>query len=396
MAADLYRLAIFMDSSCYLELLTEAALDAALAAWRKAHPEFSLLVLLSEESAASIPTLQAACRGAGIALAGAVFPALLVGNRLVRQGALLLPLVGTPAPLLVEGVSRPDRVEALAAQLADYVDTVLGDSETEATLFCIFDAMVPNIATHLDAWYLTLADRVHYAGVNAGSERFVPIPCLFDNQRCIGDGVLLQLLPQHDGAVLEHGYRVPDHVITATSASGNRIVQIDWRPALEVYGEMMASQYGVSIDRGNFYTYAVHFPFGILRADGEVLVRIPVALDEAGGIICVGEIPPNSVLTLLDAGSAGQGVARFVASLTALPVSAQDTLLLFYCAGRRMHLGQDGMDAELAELAGCFGEGRLRGALSLGEIGAAVSGGYPLFHNATLVGIPWRSRWAGQ
>ena len=70
---------------------------------------------------------------------------------------------------------------------------MLGASEDEATLFCIFDALVFNIATHLDAWYLALADRVHYAGVNAGSERFVPINCLFDNERSIAGGVLLQL-----------------------------------------------------------------------------------------------------------------------------------------------------------------------------------------------------------
>ncbi|HET7775140.1 MAG TPA: FIST C-terminal domain-containing protein, partial [Azospira sp.] len=285
-------------------------------------------------------------------------------------------------------------VDSLAGRLADFVERQLGESDTEATLFCVFDALVPNIATHLDAWYLALADRVHYAGVNAGSESFVSIPCLFDNERCIADGVLLQLLPGHAGAILEHGFPVPEQVITATSASGNRIVQIDWRPALEVYREMMASQYGVAIDRDNFYTYAVHFPFGILRADGEVLVRIPVALDEAGGIFCVGEIPPNSVLTLLDARSAAGQAVPPLASLLRGQAREAAEFLLFYCAGRRMHMGEEGMAGELAELARQCGQSRLFGAISLGEIGAATCGGYPLFHNATLVGIPWRGQWS--
>ncbi|HET7774824.1 MAG TPA: histidine kinase, partial [Azospira sp.] len=172
-----------MDSPRYLEFLSATAIDAALSHWCQGLSQFSLLVLLPEASADAIPELQAACRRAGVSLAGAVFPMLLQEHRTVQQGALLLPLEGAPAPMLVEGVSQAGAVERLAGRLSEFVEQELGNRETEATLFCIFDALVPNIATHLDAWYLALADRVHYAGVNAGSERFVSIPCLFDNER---------------------------------------------------------------------------------------------------------------------------------------------------------------------------------------------------------------------
>jgi len=379
-----------MHSPRYLESLTPSAVDDIISHWRETFPAFSVLALLPEAEAAAVPVLQQSCTRAGIALAGAIFPALLLETGGVKKGAILLPLVGAPAPLLVEDVAHAEAVEPLAARLAGFVDDLLGESEEEATLFCVFDALVPNIATHLDAWYLALADRVHYAGVNAGSERFVRIDCLFDNARSIAGGVLLQLLPGHAGAALEHGFDVPEQVTTATSATGNRVVQIDWRSALEVYRETMAAQYGVAIDRDNFYNYAVHFPFGILRADGTVLVRIPVALDEAGGIVCVGEIPPNSVLTLLDARSgAGRAPALLAMDLADMKTGSTHNLVTFYCAGRRMHMGEAGMKRELAELARLTGHPRLYGALSLGEIGASSSGGYPLFHNATVVGIPW-------
>ncbi|WP_420474416.1 FIST signal transduction protein [Noviherbaspirillum sp. ST9] len=379
-----------MQSPRYLESLTASAVDETVARWRETFPAFSVLALLPEAEAAAVPLLQHACMQAGIGLAGAIFPALVLETGGVQNGAILLPLVGAPAPLLVEDVSRPEAVERLAERLAGFIDELLGESEQEATLFCIFDALIPNIATHLDAWYLALADRVHYAGVNAGSERFVPIDCLFDNTRCIAGGVLLQLLPGHTGAALAHGFDVPEQVTTATSATGNRVVQIDWRPALEMYRETMAAQYGVAIDRDNFYSYAVHFPFGILRADGTVLVRIPVALDDAGGIFCVGEIPPNSVLLLLDARSgAGRAPVLLAEDLAGTASRGAHNLLTFYCAGRRMHMGEQGMRQELADLARRTGQPHLYGALSLGEIGESGCGGYPLFHNATLVGIPW-------
>ena len=51
-----------------------------------------------------------------------------------------------------------------------------------------------------------------------------------------------------------------------------------------------------------------------------------------------------------------------------------------------MHKG-DGVTAELQEIIQRTGVKQLYGALSLGEIGSARSGGYPLFHNATIVGV---------
>ena len=70
-----------------------------------------------------------------------------------------------------------------------------------------------------------------------------------------------------------------------------------------------------------------------------------------------------------------------------LPAS---NLLLFYCAGRRMHLGLSAMD-ELSALAARTEAACIGGALSIGEIGSLRRGGYPMFHNASLVAMPWAS-----
>lgn len=349
-----------------------------------------LLAFVAEKDKALVADLQAACNAQSVVLAGAIFPELLADGNRCPNGMLIATISGSPAPLLLPDVARAEVVDATTKRLADYVETTLEDDQ-DAALFCIFDALVPNIGTHLDAWYRTLADRVTYFGVNAGSETFQPMPCLFDNHQQIGDGVLIQLLVNHPGACLNHDYAMLETHFTATSAEGNRVVQIDWKPPLEVYRDLMRSGYGVEINKDNFYQYAVHYPFGIVRADGEVLVRIPVALAEDGSIYCVGEIPPNSMLTVLDAGASfGLTPGRMAADLKSqgTPVADED-LLLFYCAGRRMHLG-DRMPAELVAVQRATDARHVYGALSLGEIGGAHSGGYPLFHNATLVAVPCR------
>jgi hypothetical protein len=181
-------------------------------------------------------------------------------------------------------------------------------------------------------------------------------------------------------------------MIAATSTQGNRILQIDWRPAFDVYRELAQAQYGIAIDRENFYRYGVHFPFGIVRANGITLVRIPVALEADGSLYCVGEVPANSMLALLAAPAVDsrQTLETICDGLaeTNGPLAGRD-LLLFYCAGRRLHLGVDAARAEIRGLAERSGAAQLAGALSLGEIGSTVEREYPLFHNATLVASLW-------
>jgi hypothetical protein len=274
---------------------------------------------------------------------------------------------------------------------ANLVSAVMPHLRTpEATLFLLFDQMYPRIATLLDELYLRLGNRVSYVGANAGSETFRPTPCLFDGARVAGGGVLALVLNGHRGAVLEHGYGVPQKMITASSTEGNRIITIDWRPAFEVYREVAREQYGVEVDRENFYRYGVRFPFGIVRGDGEVVVRIPVALEADGSLFCVGEVPANALLTLLRAPAVDSRltVDTLVNGLGERGPGRRD-LLLFYCAGRRLYLGDEASREELAAFRTRSGADRVAGALSLGEIGSPEPSAYPAFHNAALLAARW-------
>lgn len=377
----------------YLPDLDERLLDELLAAWKADKPKMGVLVLLPEAELDAVPRIQQAFSRREVPVVGALFPALTEGGAFRTKGAWLLRFDEMPYAALYPDLPRePEKVpEALDAIAADIKSRLPKDRDT--TLFMLFDAMVPNIATLLDELYLRLANRVRYMGANAGSETFQPMPCLFDGFRIIQNGVLAMLLHPHLGAVLEHGYAAQAQTLTATSTEGNRILQINWRPAFEVYQEMARAQYGVEVNRENFYQYAVHFPFGIVRANGMILVRIPVALEEDGSLFCVGEVPPNALLTLLNAPPVDSPltISALTEGLGAIGGSpAKQEVLLFYCAGRRLHLGIDAAESELRLLEERTGAAQIAGALSLGEIGGSTQWDYPLFHNATLVASFWR------
>lgn len=369
-----------------------AILEDTLGTWRAEFPQMGVCAFLPEAQKEQLGVLQALCARLQLPLVGAIFPALVANARFHTEGLWLLRFDRMPfhalhadLPVDPEGVQRTS--EALARQVAEHVQ-----GEEDLTLFMVFDAMVPNIGTLLDEMYLHLANRVHYVGVNAGSETFAPMACLFDGQRLVHNGVLMLLLPGHKGAILEHGYRAPEQTVYATSTSGNRISQIDWRPAFEVYQELVHQQYGVRITAQNFYEHAVHFPFGIVRANHHVVVRIPVALQDDGSLFCVGEVPANSVLTLLQSPTVDSQETLNVLTegLTALNGDSAGTeLLLFYCAGRRLHLGIDVATRELRAFEARTRAAGIAGALSLGEIGGSTLHGYPLFHNAALLTAAW-------
>lgn len=383
-----------MDSPSmhYFPGLDEAPIAALLDSWRTAFPLMGVFALLPEAEQGGVQRLQAVCAQHKVALVGAVFPALVESGEFRTQGLWLLRFDSMPYVALHENLPHDAAGAAqVAAQIGNQLRAQIND-DPQVTLFLLFDALVPNISTLLDELYLQLANRVHYAGVNAGSETFQPMPCLFDNARIIQNGVLLMLLQPHLGAMLAHGYSAPPKMISATSTEGNRIRQIDWRPAFDVYQELVRAQSGVEITRENFYQHAVHFPFGIIRANHEVLVRIPVALEEDGSLFCVGEVPANAVLTLLEAPKVDSQhtLQTLVQGLTKLNGELADSeLLLFYCAGRRLHLGLDAATSELRQFAELTKATPISGALSLGEIGSSLQWGYPLFHNATLVATRW-------
>ena len=372
--------------------LDEEALNSILQAWRSAYPDAGILALLPEQEKDKLALLQTCCRSHRIPLAGAIFPALLIDNQFLLDGVLLFRFDRWVPPFLIpelnQGPIAPE--EKISQAVLSTLENVVPD-DSRPSLYMIFDGLLPNIGSILDGLYLQLSDRVRYAGVNAGSETFQSMPCLFDAEQVIADGVLYLLVPGHNVTVLEHGFTVPKHVMNATATAGNQIISIDWRPAFDVYREIMQQQYGIDLTQENFYRYAVHFPFGIPRAREDVVVRIPVALNQDGSLFCVGEVPENAMLVLLRAPEADDErcIEHLFSSLEAENGSLQGrNLLTFYCAGRRMHLGDDSLK-ELEKLHHVTGAAKLAGALSLGEIGSTGEWDYPMFHNATLVCTPW-------
>ncbi len=372
----------------YFETWETPTVSQWLRVWKSQGEHYGILALLPEDEKSVVTLLQSCALDANLPLLGAVFPELIVQADFKRRGLLLIGLDPMPKYNLCAGLSLPNGRAAAVKTLAERVEA---EEDQDGTLLLLFDGLYGQTASFLADLYYEIGDNCRYAGINAGSESFQPMPCLFDNQQWLDDAVMGIFLPQHPGAALEHAYQIADIALTASAASGNKIARIDLEPAFDQYVKLVREHYAEEVSRENFYHMGVHFPFALVRANGELLIRIPVAVDDEGALFCVGEVPEGALLTVAHGVEVGNPdtVIKLMAHYQKLQA---DTGLFFFCAGRRMHLGTEGTALELAQLATALKDQPLLGALTLGEIGNSASGGYPLFHNATLVALPLQVR----
>lgn len=367
-------------------------LARTLSDWRAEAPEAGVFAWLAGPDDTLLSPLQAAARAADVPLFGARFPLLLRSGAFVDSGVWLCRADTMP----VTGMSAidPAAPQLAADAIADAVERHLPPADDadapSPTLWLVFDGAVGNIGRILDALYLRLGTAVRYAGVNAGLESFEPSPCLFDASRTLTGGVAWALLPEHDHTTLLHDYQASRGAHLATTATGNRVEAVDFRPAFDFYRERVHEVHGVDLDADNFYRHAASFPLAIQLANGQIVVRMPIALEPDGAIRCSADVPENALLVVAEV-SAG-GSRAFARRLVERLRAGRDDHpgLVFYCAGRRLRIGK-AMDDDLHALRDALGHD-LAGALSLGEIGSVEAGGYPMLHNGALVTLDWSAR----
>jgi len=80
------------------------------------------------------------------------------------------------------------------------------------------------------------------------------------------------------------GWRPLSRPMRITKVDGLRVMQVDDQPAFEVYRRYLNIQ-----DNESFFLNALEFPF-LLEGDGGLMARVPIAVDQQGGLQFVADI----------------------------------------------------------------------------------------------------------
>jgi len=337
-----------------------------------------LMILACDANGFKPEDVDETLKTAAIPVLGGVFPELINGKEKLTNGTIVVGIYTTPSIHIIHGLSDED------ADYDELIDKEVPDLDDAQTMIVYVDGVSSRIGSLVDSLFNVFGLTINYVGGAAGSLSFVQRPCLFTNQGLIQDSAILALVDLQSGIGVSHGWERINGPFKVTEVDNNVIKSLDWKPAFEVYRQVVESASGQTFNDENFLDIANGYPFGITRVDAECIARDPIAVGEANELICLGKVPTNSYVDILSSSPEAVIDAARTAmqrGQTAFSGESANATLFIDCISRSIFL-EDKYPSELEAVDSP--NMPLVGALTLGEI-ANNGDDYLEFYNKTAV-----------
>ncbi len=310
-------------------------------------------------------------------LAGGLFPAIVFDRRVHPTGWVVYGFERAPRLTVIEQVSDLDR---------NPIDCDGEAADLDETCMVLVDGHANRLSTFLNAVFADEAGSTRYIGGGAGSLESNQHPCIISNRGLLRDAAVIVRTGVRAGVGVSHGWHAASTTMRATATAGNTLCQIDFKPAFEVYRDLVESFHGHSVDPDNMLASASMYPIGIRRLGGSVIVRDPIAVTAAGEIVCVGEFDKDCFVHLLTSNH-----AALLRSAEEANRQADEDLaghagqkVIFDCVSRYLLLKEDFVE-EIRLLSD--GDVVTSGALSLGEVASDGRGFLEFCNKTTAVAL---------
>lgn len=317
---------------------------------------------------------------------GGIFPQIIANAETLEKGSLVLALPLNVSSYHVERLSDAD--EDYYDQIEEWSDNIKPNS----SLITLVDGLSSRISAVLEDLYDILGSDYQYIGGGAGSLSFQQKPCLFSNQGLRKDCAQITLLDVPIDLGIKHGWQSFAGSFFITGANHTAIQTLDYRPAFEVYQEVVEKDSGESFQDTDFFDLAKAYPFGLDRLKGDVVVRDPLYRNE-NELVCVGEVPSNHMVYILK-GDADQLLEASKQSAEAAVCTDTNYhfAILFDCISRVLFL-EDRFQEEIDNIKTKLPEELpLIGVLSLGEIADAGNACLEFFNKTIVLGSIVKAR----
>ncbi len=337
----------------------------------------SVLVLAADGNGWTPESIDEILKSATKPVFGGLFPQILHDMERLERGVVAVGLPEAVKLTVIEGLSDAE------TDFVDAIERAFTDIGEGGTMFVLVDGFSRRISALIDALFDTFGLGINYLGGGGGSLSLVQKPCVITPSGLKRDAALLAYLDRPSGVGVAHGWGAISTAFRVTEANSNTVVSLDWRPAYEVYREIVESHSQRRFGDNNFFAIAKSYPLGIAKLGNEVVVRDPI-MARGDQLVCVGEVPVGTFVQILH-GSPDTLMAAAVHARESARSSfgtGKPGLELFVdCISRVLFLEGD-FDLEMK--AARIPDLPMVGVLSIGEI--ANSGqDYLEFYNKTAV-----------
>ena len=251
------------------------------------------------------------------------------------------------------------------------------------TIFIYLDATCPS-GDFTRLLYNELGSHASWCGGGAGALDFVRRPVIITPDGLQAGVAVLAGMDKRASIGVTHGWSAFGSPILVTESNGNDILSLDWRPANDVYREIVEAHSGRTFEQEGFFQLASIYPLMLETFGGEGIIRDPLAPLPDGGLRCAGDIPVHSIVRVANGNPEAMLVAAGEAQVKAIsghPGTTGSVALTINCISRALLL-KDRLAIELQAL--CIPDATQVGALTIGEF-ASAGGKLLQVHNKTSV-----------
>lgn len=282
------------------------------------------------------------------------------------------------------GISS-DRRKAAEEMVRDFRCGKEGANEYCSALI-LTDALAGHADELIEELTLTTGGSHQFFGGGAGDDANFRRTQVFVGQEIASDAaVALEIVSEKPiGIGVRHGWSPATAPMRVTEARGAVLVSLNASPILDVFHEHARST-NQTFDQEDPMPFFLHNILGIDTGGGYKL-RVPLAINPDGSVLCAAEIPQGAAVSLMstDSASAREAAADATrAALEQLHGHAPGVALFFDCVATRLRMGRD-FNNELKALREVLGETRFAGCNTYGQV-ARTTGQFNGFHNCTAV-----------
>lgn len=348
------------------------------------------LVVLFASEALDLPALVAAAAGAAgdAALIGCSTSGEIATGGPGDAGLVALALGGpgfSVSTAAVPGLAADPR--GAGARAAACLGDVAGSPHR--VLLLLTDGLAGDQQEVVRGAYAVAGAGVPLVGGCAGDDLRMTSTHQFHGGEVLQDTVVAAAIGSDAplGIGVHHGWRAVGGGMLVTASAANRVLELDGRPALDVYCEILDVPHEARRGAEAFTRFALTHPLGMSRRAGEEQVRFIAGADfEQRSLLTIAEVPQGALVWLMEGddesviAATDAACAQALAPLAGAPPKG---LIVFDCIARRGVLGEQGVGREVERVARHAGGAPVAGFYTYGEI--ARTHGASGFHNQTLV-----------
>ncbi len=321
----------------------------------------AILFLMADENHYSEDVLCPLLRSISKPVIGGVFPEIIYKNQRKKSGVLLLAL------------SFEIKTQVFDLSLiSEEFDMQFKNIEKELacpvnSLFVFMDCLSQNKRLFIESLFNLFGMQATYFGGGTGSLSFEKFPCIISNNGLHCNAAIIGWGKQNMSLGVAHGWHSISDILKVTETKDNLIKSINWKPAFEIYKEIVDLHSDSKITMTNFSDIAKSYPLGIEKLDAEMVVRDPIGVSEEGihfvNVVTEGEyvkILHGDIESLLRGAQSAKelAVSKFSAGMNT------DSMFCIDCISRVLFM-QDEYSRELDIISE---NKNISGVLSIGEI----------------------------